>query len=80
MSTQSMFGTSAPSVKIAIVDLLVREQTGRAKPTAIDQYRVLSGSEVIDQTLALVRRRFRMKVACINPGLAKGVCQTMDMS
>jgi len=74
-----MFGTSAPSVRIAIADVLVREQTKHAKPTAIDQYRVLSGSEVVEQPLTLVHRRSRMKVTCINPGLAEGVCQIMDV-
>lgn len=75
-----MFGTSAPSVKIAIADVLVREQTKHIKPTAINQYRVLSGSEVVEQPLALVHRCSRMKITCVNPGPAESVCQIMDMS
>jgi hypothetical protein len=75
-----MFGTSAPSVKIAIADVLVRKQTVHAKLAAIDQYRVLSRSEVVEQPLTFVHRRSRMKITCINPGLAEGVCQIMDVS
>lgn len=75
-----MFGTSAPSVKIAIPDVLVREQKEHIKPTAIDQHRVLSRSEVVEQPLTFVRRCSRMKITCINPGLAECTCQIMDMS
>jgi len=75
-----MFGTSAPSVRIAIADVLVREQTKHVKLTAINQYRVFSGSELVEQPLTLVHRCSCMKVACINPGLAEGVRQIMDVS
>ena len=75
-----MFGTSAPSVKIAISDVSVRGQTKHVAPTAIDQHGVLSRSEVIKQTLTLVHRCSRMKITCINPGLAEFICQIMDMS
>lgn len=75
-----MFGTSAPSVKIAIADLLVRKWTGYAEPTAIDQYRVFSGSEVVEESLAFVRRRLRMKVTCVDPGVAEIACQLMNVS
>jgi hypothetical protein len=77
-----MFGTSAPSVKIAITNTLVkvRQQTGHTKRTAIDQYRVSPGPEVVEQPLALVRRCFRMKVTRIDPGFAESVCQIMDVS
>lgn len=74
-----MFGTSAPSVKIAIAGLLVRKWTRYAELTAIDQYRVFSGSEVVEESLAFIRRRPRMKVTCIDPGLAEIACQLMNM-
>jgi len=74
-----MFGTSAPSVRIAVADALVREQTTHVKPTAINQDRVLSGPELVEQPLSLVHRCSCMKVACINPGLAEGVRQIMDV-
>jgi hypothetical protein len=80
MSTQSIFGTSAPSVRIAITNALVRQQTVYVKLTTINQYWVLAGPEVVEQALALVHRRSRMKVTGINPGLAEGVRQTVDMS